>query len=96
MSIGQSNAVGSARSYLSVMAFSRSGLIDQLVYEGYDYADAEFAVDHVSPDWNEQAAASARSYLDMMSFSRAGLIDQLLYEGFTIEQAEYGVVAVGY
>ena len=78
------------------MAFSRSGLIGQLEYEGYSTEDATFAADNCGADWNEQAAKSAQTYLDTMSFSRQGLIDQLVYEGFTQEQAEHGVTAAGY
>lgn len=96
LTIGQTNALRKAASYLDYMAFSYSGLVDQLEYEGYSTDDATFAVDHCGADWNEQAAKKAQSYLDFMSFSRSGLIDQLLYEGFTQEQAEYGVSAVGY
>ncbi len=96
LTLSQQNAVGSAEKYLAYTSFSRSGLIDQLEYEGYATADAEFAVDHVAPDWNGQAALKAKSYLDMTTFSRQGLIDQLVFEGFTPEQAEYGVTAVGY
>lgn len=96
MTIGQNNALASAKSYLAFSAFSHSGLIKQLEYEGYSTEDATFAADNCGADWNEQAAKSAQSYLDYTSFSRQGLIDQLLYEGFTAEQAEYGVTAVGY
>jgi Host cell surface-exposed lipoprotein/Protein of unknown function (DUF2510) len=91
MTGGQRNAVSSARSYLDFSSFSRQGLIEQLEYEDYSAADATFAVDYVSPDWNEQAAKSAESYLEFTSFSYQGLIDQLIYEGFTPAQAEYGV-----
>ena len=84
-------ALDSAESYLNFTAFSRSGLADQLAYEGYGPEAAEYAVANVGADWNEQAARSAESYLDYTSFSRQGLVDQLLYEGFTPEQAEYGV-----
>lgn len=90
---GQQNAIGSAEQYLEISAFSRSGLIDQLEYEGYSTEDATFAVDSLNVDWNEQAAKSARQYLEISSFSRSGLIDQLVYEGFTYAQAEYGVNA---
>lgn len=96
MTMGQKNALGSAESYLSFTAFSRSGLISQLEFEGYSTEDATFAADNCGADWNEQAAKSAESYLEMSSFSRQGLIDQLLFEGFTQEQAEYGVTAAGY
>jgi Host cell surface-exposed lipoprotein len=87
----QENARRSAESYLESQSFSRSGLIDQLEYEGFSTADATYAVDAVNPDWNEQAAKSAESYLESQSFSRSGLIDQLEYEGFTKQQAVYGV-----
>ncbi|MGO1562725.1 MAG: Ltp family lipoprotein [Actinomycetaceae bacterium] len=96
LSIGQQNAVGSAESYLSFSSFSRQGLIDQLLYEGFSTEDATYAVDSLSVDWNEQAASTAESYLSFSSFSRQGLIDQLLYEGFSQSQAEYGAAAVGY
>lgn len=94
--IGQRNALRSATNYLNTMAFSKSGLIDQLEYEGYSTEEATYAVENCGADWNEQAAKSAQNYINTMSFSRSGLIDQLIYEGFTQEQAEYGVSAVGY
>ena len=95
ITVSQQQAVRSADSYLSYSSFSRSGLIDQLEYEGFSTADATFGVDAQNADWNAQAAGSAQDYLDYSSFSRSGLIDQLIYEGFTLEQATYGVNAVG-
>lgn len=91
----QLNAIGSARSYLDTSSFSRKGLIAQLEYEKFSYDDAVYAVDHITVNWNEQAAKSAKTYLQTSSFSRSGLIDQLEYEGFTATQAEYGVAAAG-
>ena len=82
-------------SYLDTAAFSRSGLIKQLEYEGYSTADATYAVDAVAPDWNEQAAKAAKDYLDTSGFSRSGLIQQLEYEGYTNAQAVYGVTQAG-
>jgi cytoskeletal protein RodZ len=96
LAIGQQQAVLKAQSYLSYTAFSRKGLIEQLVFEGFSKADATFAVGEIAPDWNEQAAKKAKSYLDYTSFSRKGLIDQLVFEGFTQAQAKYGANAVGY
>lgn len=84
-------ALDSAESYLDYTSFSRSGLADQLMFEGYGPEAAEYAVANVGADWNEQAARSAESYLDYTSFSRQGLVDQLMFEGYTAEQAEYGV-----
>lgn len=94
--IGQQNALKSAKSYLNVSAFSRSGLIKQLEYEGYSEDEATYAVDNCGADWFEQAVKCAKSYLDVSAFSREGLIKQLEYEGFTHEQAVYGVEQNGY
>ncbi len=93
---GMKNAAKTAEAYLNTMAFSRSGLIHQLEYEGYTTAEAEYGADNVGADWNEQAARKAQEYMNTMSFSRSRLIEQLEYEGFTSAQAEYGVSAVGY
>jgi hypothetical protein len=92
---GQSNARKSAKSYLSFMAFSRSGLIKQLEYEKYSTADATYGVDVQGADWNAQAVKSGTSYLNTSSFSRSGLIKQLEFEGFTPEQAVYGTDSQG-
>lgn len=93
---GERNALASAIGYLDIMPFSRSGLIEQLEYEGYTTSEATYAVDNCGADWKEQAALSAKAYLDIMSFSRSGLIDQLMYEGYTRSEAEYGVSQNGY
>ena len=94
--VSQKNAVRKAEDYLNYTAFSRTGLIGQAFeYEGFPTADAEYAVDHVTVDWNEQAASKAADYMDYSSFSRKSLIDQLLYEGFTQAQAEHGADSVG-
>jgi len=95
VSVSQRNAQGSARDYLSFTSFSRSGLIDQLEYEGFSTSDATWAVDSLNVDWNAQAAGAAQDYLSFTSFSHSGLVDQLEYDGFTPEQAEYGVSQTG-
>jgi hypothetical protein len=87
---GQENARESAASYLDYSAFSRTGLIKQLKFEGYSEKDAIYGVDAQKADWMKQAAASGENYLEMSSFSRDGLIQQLKFEGFTQEQAEFG------
>jgi hypothetical protein len=94
-SVSQSNARRTAASYLDYTAFSRSGLIKQLVYEGFSNADATYGTDAVHADWFEQAARMARSYMEYSSFSRQGLIDQLKYEGFSQAEAEHGADSVG-
>lgn len=86
----QRNAIGEAESYLNYTAFSRSGLIDQLEYEGYSTSDATFAVDSLDVDWKEQAVLSGLSYLEYSTFSLPGLISQLEYEGYSKAEATYG------
>lgn len=93
--VSQRNAVRTAKDYLDYTAFSRTGLIQQLEYEGFSTADATFAVDSIAVDWNQQAAKAAKAYLDYSGFSRSGLIDQLEYEGYTPTQAAYGATAAG-
>jgi colicin import membrane protein len=93
--VSQQNALRSAMSYIDYSAFSYSGLIGQLEFEGFSTEDATWGTDRANIDWNEQASKSASSYLDYSSFSRSGLVDQLVFEGFTPEQAEYGVGQTG-
>jgi hypothetical protein len=91
----QSEAVSKAQSYLSISGFSRTGLIQQLVYDQFSDADATYAVDQVGADWNAEAAQKAKEYLSISSFSHQGLVDQLTYDGFTPAEAESGVTQAG-
>ncbi|MGI6722533.1 MAG: Ltp family lipoprotein [Anaerovoracaceae bacterium] len=100
MTTAQKNAYEAAKNYLDLMPFSRAGLINQLSGEGgdgYDKADAEFAVKQLEKNkevnWKEQAVKEAKSYLESQSFSYDGLVEQLESEygsQFTHEQAVYG------
>lgn len=97
----QNNAARSARQYLSMMGFSRNGLINQLssnAGDGYDVADATAAVDGLNIDWNTQAVRSAKQYLTMMGFSCRDLINQLSSSAgdkYTVSQATYGAQQAG-
>jgi len=97
----QQNAVRAAQDYLSFMAFSRQGIIDQLsssAGDGYPVKDATIAVDSLHVDWNAEAVQAAKEYLQTMPFSCAGLIAQLdsRYGGqFTVAQATYGAHQAG-
>lgn len=86
---GEQNALSKAYQYLQYSAFSYTGLIEQLEFEGYSHSEAVYAADNCGADWNEQAVKKAKQYLEHSSFSRSGLIDQLEFEGFTHSQAEY-------
>ena len=91
--VNQSNARKKASSYLSYSAFSRSGLIKQLEFEGFSNADASYGADAQNADWNKQAAKKAASYLSYTAFSRSGLIKQLEFEGFSNSEATFGTDA---
>lgn len=93
--VSQSNARQKAEQYLAFSAFSRQGLVDQLIYEGFSTSDATYGADAVGANWNEQAALKAQQYLDFTAFSRSGLIDQLVFDGFSLPEATYGANAVG-
>ena len=94
------NALKKAESYLKFSAFSYNGLYDQLTSEygsGFSPEAAQYAVDNVEVDWNEQAVKKAESYLESSAFSKQGLYDQLTSEygsGFTPEQAQHAVDTV--
>lgn len=89
MTMGQRNALESAKSYLRFTAFSYEGLIEQLEYEEFSHEDAVFAADNCGADWYYQALKSADDYLSFTAFSYKSLIEQLEYEKFTKDQATY-------
>jgi TM2 domain-containing membrane protein YozV len=93
--VSQANASAKASDYLAYMAFSRTGLIKQLEFEGFSAADATYGVDAQHADWNAQAAAKAKDYLSFSAFSHSGLVSQLEFDGFTAAQAEYGAHQAG-
>jgi hypothetical protein len=95
ITINQANASKSAASYLALFSFSRSGLIEQLSFEGFSVEDATYGVDNQGADWYAQAAKKAAEYLKLSAFSYQSLVDQLIYEGFTPEEAVHGVNTTG-
>ena len=96
VTLGQKNALSKAQSYLNILPFSHSGLVEQLEYDGFTHDEAVYGADNCDANWMDQAATKAQSYLDLMAFSRDGLIEQLEYDGFTHDEAIYGAAAVGY
>lgn len=91
---GMENALSKANTYLKYLAFSYSGLYEQLKSDGFTDDEARYGVDNCGADWKEQAKRKAETYLKHLSFSKSGLIEQLEYDGFTKEEAEYGVEEV--
>jgi len=96
LTVPQNNAVRSAKQYLSLQGFSRTGLIQQLssdAGDGYSVTDATVAVDSLNVDWNKEAVKSAKQYLSIQGFSCKGLIEQLSSsagDGYTVSEATYG------
>ena len=86
----RSQATSMAKSYLRSQGFSKSGLVEQLEYEGFSHSAAVWGASHAGANWLTQAVLVAKSYL-RSQFSRSGLMEQLEYEGFTHYQAAYGV-----
>jgi hypothetical protein len=85
-----SNARRTASDYLEFAGFPRSGLNEQLEFEGYPTEAATTAVDSLKVDWMAEAVESAESYLEVSGFSHSGLVEQLEFDGFTPEEAEHG------
>jgi host cell surface-exposed lipoprotein len=102
MTTAQQQAVQAARSYLDLgTGFSYEGLLQQLTSSagsGFAKSDAEYAINYLKPDWDQQAVEAAKGYLELGGFSRASLIQQLTSSagsGFTLAQAEYAANKVG-
>lgn len=85
------NAGAKAESYLNGSAFSYTGLIHQLEYEGFSESEAKYGADNCGANWKNQALKKAKSYLNSSAFSYSGLQHQLEYEGFTQDEVKYGV-----
>jgi hypothetical protein len=102
MTGAQQQAVDAAQEYLSEgQGFSEQGLLSQLTSSagnGFSNSDAEFAISHLSPDWDAQAVDAANGYLsEGQGFSEQGLFQQLTAnagDGFTESQAEYAINSV--
>ncbi len=91
------NALKAAQNYIDIMPFSERGLYDQLTSEyGDQYPEeaAQYAIENVEVDYNEEALKAAKNYLEIMPMSDNELFDQLTSEygdQFTEEQARYAI-----
>ena len=76
---------------------SKRGIYDQLISEYGDQFtpdEAQYAVDNIDADWNENALESARSYQRNLDMSKSEIYDQLVSEygdQFTSDQAHYAI-----
>lgn len=91
------SALNQANSYANTQYMSKQGVYDQLVspYGGqFSAAAAQFAIDHVTADWNANALEKAKEYQSQQSMSPAAIHDQLTSpdgEQFTEAQADYAI-----
>ena len=91
------SALNKAMIYARTMHMSKQGIYDQLVSEyGEKFSTdaAQYAIDNMTTDWNENALAKARIYQDTMSMSPSAIHDQLTSaygEKFTKSEADYAI-----
>lgn len=91
------NALKAAQNYFQIMPFSEKGLFEQLTSEhGDKYPEdaAQYAIENVEVDYNEQALKAAEGYQEIMPMSDQELFDQLISEygdKYTEEQAQYAI-----
>lgn len=93
--IGAKNALNKAKQYLAYQAFSNTGLIEQLKFDGFTVEESTYGVKNCGADWSSQALEKAEQYINYQPFSNTGLTEQLKFDGFTNEQAQYGVANCG-
>lgn len=83
--------------YSKTMHMSKKGIYDQLTSEyGEKFpADAaQYAIDNMSANWNENALQKAKTYQKSMNMSKSAIYDQLISdygEKFTKEEAQYAI-----
>ncbi|AKP68360.1 hypothetical protein ABM34_01270 [Companilactobacillus ginsenosidimutans] len=90
-------ALRRANRYAKVMNMSQQGIYDQLTSQfgdGFSAEAAQYAVDNVKVNWDENALKKAKDYQDKMSMSPNDIQEQLTSqygEEFTQEQADYAI-----
>lgn len=85
--LNRRNAIIRAEEYLEFSSFSFDSLVGQLVFEGFDKADAKYAVQSLDVDWKEQCRLSGELLLKNLVISHDKLIDILVNIGFSSEDA---------
>ena len=78
-----------------MMNMSKKGIYNQLTsyVEGFSKAAAQYAIDNIDANWNENALKKAESYSSTMNMSKKGIYNQLTssVEGFTKSEAQYAI-----
>lgn len=90
-------ALRKAQTYSDRMYMSKQGIYEQLTSEygeGFEPEAAQYAIDHVKADWNNNALQKAKTYRDRMSMSKNNIYEQLISqygEKFTADEAQYAI-----
>ncbi len=91
------SALKKADSYNKTMNMSKKGIYEQLTSEygeNFPQEAAQYAVDNLEADYNENALKKAKNYSDTMNLSKQGIYDQLVSdagEKFAAEEAQYAI-----
>ncbi len=91
------SALSKAEQYSDAMKMSKAGIYDQLTSEygeQFSAQAAQYAVDNLKADYNENALAIAKEYQESMQMSPAAIRDQLTSkhgEKFTASEANYAI-----
>lgn len=91
------SALRKADTYANMMHMSKLGLYEQLTSEyGEQFSPeaAQYAVENIEADWNENALEKAKTYQEDMAMSPSAIYDQLISEygeQFTTAEADYAI-----
>ncbi|WP_125712550.1 Ltp family lipoprotein [Companilactobacillus kedongensis] len=91
------SALNKANEYSEMMHMSKNGIYDQLTSvdgEQFSAPAAQYAMDNIQADWNNNALQMAKQYQETMSMSPEEIRDQLSStdgEKFTPEEADYAI-----
>lgn len=95
--IEHKSALKKAQMYSDTMSMSKVGLYEQLTSEyGEKFTEeaAQYAIDNIEANWNENALKKAKTYQETMSMSKNAIYDQLISEygeKFTVDEAKYAI-----
>lgn len=91
------SALAQADSYANTMHMSKQGVYDQLVSEyggQFSAAAAQYAINNVQANWNNNALLTAEDYQNTMHLSPKAIYDQLTSSygaKFTVDEANYAI-----
>lgn len=91
------SALAQADSYANTMHMSKQGVYDQLVSEyggQFSAVAAQYAIDNVQANWNNNALLQAEDYQNTMHLSPKAIYDQLTSQygaKFTADEANYAI-----